>query len=258
MQTMRIDVYLTEQGFAESRQKAKNMLEAGNIFINGEQVRKASFRIPDGEEPVVEVRGEVMPYVSRGGLKLAAALQEFSVRPEGLRAVDFGASTGGFTDCLLQNGAALVYAVDSGRGQLHPKLAADPRVVSMEGFNARNLTLGDIGGVPCDIAVADLSFISQTKIYDAVSDVLKEGGRFISLIKPQFEAGRAYLNKNGIVTDRRVHERVCEMIRAEAFAHGLMCRGMTTSPIEGGDGNREYLALFVKESVKRDETENRE
>ena len=244
---MRIDSYLSAHGYAESRQKAKTMIEAGNIWVDGVQVHKASLLITDNEEHRVEIHGEIMPYVSRGGIKLEAALRIFSVKPAGMAAVDFGASTGGFTDCLLQNGAARVYAVDSGRGQLHPKLASDPRVISMEGFNARNLTLQDIGGVPCDLAVADLSFISQTKIYDAVADVLAPGGIFISLIKPQFEAGRAYLNKNGIVTDRRVHARVCEMIRAEAFAHGLICRGITESPIHGGDGNREYLSVFYRE-----------
>lgn len=244
--SMRADRYLVEQGITESRKKAKDLIEAGNVFACGKQVSKASQLIAEGTE--IELRGEILPYVSRGGLKLQGAFDAFGIEVSGKTAVDFGASTGGFTDCLLQRGAKKVFAVDSGSDQLHPRLRADARVVCMENRNARTLTPDDIGGEKVDLAVCDLSFISQTKIYGAVCAVLAEGGLFISLIKPQFEAGREYLNKHGIVRDERIHERVKNTIADEARRMGLRCLGMTESPITGGDGNREYLALFRKES----------
>lgn len=255
---MRADLYLVSLGIAESRQKAKNLIDAGNVCANGKTVKKASQEIDVASQPSITLIGQIMPYVSRGGLKLEEALKAFSVDVKDMLAIDFGASTGGFTDCLLQNGAKKVISVDSGSDQLHPKLKHDARVVSMENCNARYLTLADIGGEQADIAVCDLSFVSQTKIYDTVRGVLKDGGIFISLIKPQFEAGREYLNKHGIVKDERVRLRVKDFIRDEARRKGLKCLGMTDSPISGGDGNKEYLAIFRKENTTAADTRETE
>lgn len=243
---MRADQYLVFSRKAESRQKAKGMIEGGAVYIGGEKVSKCSENVDETLMPEVEIRGETLKYVSRGGLKLEGAMMAFGLSFEGVTAADIGSSTGGFTDCLLQNGAAKVYAVDSGTNQLHPKLRGDPRVCVMENFNARNLTEEDLGG-KVDLCVCDLSFISQTKVYDAIESVLRPGGLFVSLIKPQFEAGREHLNKHGIVKDVRVHQKVKENIVAEALAHRLRCLGITDSPITGGDGNHEYLALFRRE-----------
>ncbi len=252
---MRADVILVEMGLAESRQKAKGLIEAGNVYFGGAQVKKAAAEIDPARASELELRGETMPYVSRGGYKLEEALRAFSIDVCGLICVDFGASTGGFTDCLLQHGAAKVIAVDSGRDQLHPRLRDDARVTCMENCNARYLTAEAIGGEKADLAVCDLSFISQTKIYAAVNAVLKDGGCFVSLIKPQFEAGREYLNKHGVVRDVRVHERVKQMIRDEAARAGFLCLGMTDSPILGGDGNKEFLAFFKKVENASEKTE---
>ena len=171
-------------------------------------------------------------------------MQVFPMRPDGKVCMDIGASTGGFTDCLLQHGAARVFAVDVGHGQLDAALQGDPRVISMEGTNARLLTSEDFGGEHIDLAVSDLSFISQALIYPAVFRTVSRGGAFISLIKPQFEAGREHLNKNGIVRDRRIHESVIETLFHTAEKAGLYPEALIPSPIAGGDGNREYLALF--------------
>ena len=183
---MRADLYLASNGFCESRSKAAASIEAGCVFVNGKAVTKCSFDIKDAD--AVEIRGEVIPDVSRGGLKLRGAFEAFGVTCSGLTCVDIGASTGGFTDVLLKNGAKKVYAVDCGRGQLHSSLQKDERVVNIEGFNARELSVDTLGQT-CDMAVMDVSFISQTLLHKATSDVLNENGIFISLIKPQFEVG---------------------------------------------------------------------
>ena len=184
-------------------------------------------------------------YVGRGGLKLEKALDVFSVDVTGVCAIDVGASTGGFTDCLLQNGAAKVYAVDSGEGQLAPKLLNDARVVNMEKYNARNLVSTDFPTAP-DLAVMDVSFISQTLILPALSGILKENGVLISLIKPQFEAGRQAIGKNGIVKSEEDRRAAMERVIDAAAACGLACFGLDVSPILGGDGNTEYIAAFRK------------
>ena len=239
---MRIDVYLFENGIAESRSKAQDMIKSGAVYIDGKQVTKPSYDITDGS---VEIKGDLMPYVGRGGLKLEHALDFFGIDVSGLTAADIGASTGGFTDCLLQRGAAKVYAIDSGSGQLHAKLRTDKRVVSMENFNARVLKSVDIGGrVP--LAVMDVSFISQTALYRAVSDILEDNGVLISLIKPQFEVGRQNVGKNGIVKDKKLYQTVINDLRYSASLYGLNMKAYTESPIKGGDGNTEFLALFVK------------
>ena len=244
---MRIDKYLFENGFAQSRQKAKETLEAGLVYIDGKAVTKASYDF-DPEVKKVEVKGRPYVYVSRGGVKLEHALKTFSLSVNGLTAVDIGSSTGGFTDCLLRGGAKKVFAIDSGTDQLHECLRNDGRVVVMENFNARNLN-AEVLGEKVDIAVCDLSFISQKYIYAPVSEILKDNGLFIGLIKPQFEAGREYLTKSGIVRDKKIHRRVIDSLLASAREHGLCCTSLTVSPIQGGDGNTEYLALFEKKDT---------
>ena len=244
---MRADVYLAEKGLCESRSRAKGYIESGMLYVNGVNVKKCSFDVTENDE--VELRGEVLPFVSRGGLKLLGAIEAFSLDVNGLTCVDIGASTGGFTDCLLQHGAKKVYAVDCGRAQLHHSLIADPRVKSIENFNARELTDKTLGE-KCDLAVMDVSFISQTLLHEAVSSVLKDGGTFISLIKPQFEAGRSALSKGGIVKDQRTHISVIRSVTRSANAFGLALTDLIPSPIEGGDGNREYLASFILDGIQ--------
>lgn len=242
---MRLDVYITNKGHAKSRETAQRLIKEGNVKVDGRVLKKVSEQVDENAEHTVEVTNELI-YVSRGGLKLECALDKFSVNVEGLDAVDIGASTGGFTDCLLKRGIASVRCVDVGRSQLDQSIAADCRVRSYEGMNARYLTPCDIGGM-CDLAVCDVSFISLTHIIPAVRGILRDDGRFISLIKPQFEAGRKALDKHGIVRDRNEHIRVIENVIDFAAENKLLCAGLVASPIEGGDGNREYLALFDKD-----------
>lgn len=239
---MRADLYLKERGFAKSRTAATDLISRG-VYVDGEKISKPSQEISDAEHKITV--SEPQKYVSRGGLKLEAALDAFGISPAGMRAVDIGASTGGFTDCLLRRGAKEVVAVDVGHGQLNKTLASDARVTNMEGMNARTLTEEMIGGrVP--LVVTDVSFISQTLIYGAVADILDEGGKFVSLIKPQFEAGRENIGKGGIVKDKKIHISVIEKLISEAKNQGLGVVSVIPSPIRGGDGNTEYLALFEK------------
>lgn len=238
---MRIDKLVHVRGLAKSREAAQRMIKDGNISVDGKIITKPSADVFD--ECEISVIGETLKYVSRGGLKLERALDVFSLDVTGLDCIDVGASTGGFTDCLLQRGAARVHAVDVGRSQLDASLERDARVISYEGVNARYITPDDVGG-KCDMVVCDVSFISQTLILPAISGLLSENGRVVTLIKPQFEAGRANIGKNGIVKNRDVHVEVIERVLDSAEAVGLKCAGLTVSPILGGDGNREYLALF--------------
>ena len=239
---MRIDKYLFENGYAQSRQKAREIIEAGMVYVDKKQITKPSYDL-DPETKEIEVTGKPYEYVSRGGVKLEGALDHFRIDPNGLVAADIGSSTGGFTDCLLRRGAKKVFAIDSGTNQLHESLRNNEKVVVMENFNARSLDLESLGE-KVDIAVCDLSFISQKYIYIPLTKILKDGGLFVSLIKPQFEAGREYLSKNGIVKDKKIHKRVIEALVSEAAGLKLYCRGVITSPVQGGDGNIEYLALF--------------
>jgi 23S rRNA (cytidine1920-2'-O)/16S rRNA (cytidine1409-2'-O)-methyltransferase len=240
---MRADVFLFTHGFAESRSQAAVLIGNG-VYISGKKIPKPSFIIPD-DTPAHAVNIEKkLPFVSRGGLKLESALIAFHLEVAGFCVLDIGASTGGFTDCLLRYGADFVYALDVGHGQLAPSLAADPRVENIEGCNARYMA-PSLFSRHIDMAVTDISFISQKLIYGAVRGLLDDGAPFISLIKPQFEAGRENIGKGGIVKDPRVHERVIRDIRESALASGLAMRGICPSPIAGGDGNREYTALFI-------------
>ena len=244
---MRADVYLFSQGAVKSRKQAKDMIDAGAVSVDGAKVKKASEDIDENVTHEIKVE-KTEKYVSRGGLKLEAALDAFGIDVSGLVALDIGASTGGFTDCLLQRGVSRCVAVDSGHGQLDPGIANDERVTSYEKYNARELS-ADIIPDGADVAVMDVSFISQTLIIERVSRVLKENGVFISLIKPQFEAGRSAIGKGGVV--RSAADREAAVHRVVDFANsvGLVCLALIVSPIKGGDGNTEYLAMFKKEGT---------
>ncbi len=244
---MRADVYLTENGYASSRGRARLMIESGGVTVDGVPIKKPAQEISDGVHTVsVE---DPLRYVSRGGLKLEGALDAFGIDPAGKTALDVGASTGGFTDCLLQRGAVRVYAVDAGEGQLAKKLCDDERVISREHLNARDLTSDDIDGARVDLIVMDVSFISATYIIPRFPALLREGGEAILLVKPQFEVGKAMLGKGGIVKDPAAHryaiERVCDCARSV----GLIPMGLIPSPITGGDGNREFLIRLSMEST---------
>ncbi len=237
---MRLDAYLAASGQARSRTHAQKLIEGGFVTVDGKTVTKVSYLLSDSAPAEVLVTGEPYPFVGRGGLKLEAALTAFSVDVAGLTAVDVGASTGGFTDCLLRCGAKQVFAVDSGWGQLHESLRKDARVVNMEKFNARDLTPAALG-VLCDIAVVDLSFISQTYVLCNIASVLLPGGIYIGLVKPQFECGRAALDHRGIVRDVKMHAAAVRRVAECAASFCLQIEKMIVSPILGGDGNREYL-----------------
>jgi len=243
---MRVDVYLVAAGYVQSRKKAQDLIEAGAVKIDGVSIKKSSAVINEAVEHTVDIE-QVFKYVSRGGMKLEAALDAFKISVNRLKAVDVGASTGGFTDCLLQRGASEVFAVDSGIGQLHDSLRNDLRVHVIERFNARELNENTTEGL-CDIAVADVSFISQTYIISPIASVLKAGGIFVSLIKPQFEAGKSALGKNGIVHNAAYRFLAVKRVVSYAVENGFDCIGLIRSPIEGGDGNKEYLAYFVKKT----------
>ena len=238
---MRLDVFMTENGYCESRKKSSDLIKNMQVYVDGRCVKKPSFDV--SEQANIEIKGDVCAFVGRGGLKLLGAIEAFSLDFQDMICADIGSSTGGFTDCMLQHGAKKVFAIDSGKDQLHPKLRADARVVCMEGVNARYLE-SDMLGEKCDIATMDVSFISQTLLYESTSNILKDGGLFVSLIKPQFEAGREGVGKNGIVKDEKVRQSVIENITNIASRYGFERIGLADSPIYGGDGNKEYLALF--------------
>ncbi len=240
---MRIDSFLVENGFFESRQKAKVAINEGRIKYGGVMVKKASFDADD-KEKVLIIQNDSQEFVGRGGIKLQAALDAFSVNVAEFTAIDIGASTGGFTECLLKSGAKKVYAVDIGHGQLHKSLLSDARVVNLEGVNARELDISYVDGKKVDIAVSDLSFISQKLIIPAVPSVLCDGGLYIVLIKPQFEAGRENIGKGGIVKSEKVRRACRDSVIEFAKDFGFSLMGCIDSPILGGSGNAEYLACF--------------
>jgi len=245
---MRLDVYLTVNGHAASRTQAQELIGGGYVTVNGKILRKASAPIDEDCPPDILVTGRPHPYVGRGGLKLEGALAEFSIDVSGAVCADIGASTGGFTDCLLSHGAARVFAVDSGSDQLAQVLREDSRVVNIEHFNARNLTPETLGCL-CDVAVADLSFISQTYVLRNIGAILKPGGIYIGLIKPQFECGPAALDRRGIVKSAADHAAAIRRVRDAAGEACLDMRRISVSPIKGGDGNREFLCLCIKTEI---------
>ena len=244
---MRLDLYLFQNGIAESRSRAKALIEEGNVLVDGKPGRKPSETVDENGNPRIEIVAE-LPFVSRGGLKLEHALDTFGISVEGMNAIDVGASTGGFTDCLLQRGASRVIAVDSGENQMSARLREDPRVECIEKYNARYMEAEDFSFSP-SLAVMDVSFISQTLILPALSNVLEDGGILVSLIKPQFEVGKKAVGKKGIV--KRAEDRyfAVKQVLACAGVCGLGCFGLTRSPITGGDGNIEFLAAFRKGSA---------
>ena len=242
----RVDVLAYKQGLFETREQAKRGVMAGLVVavLNGERFDKPGEKIPDDTE--LKLKGEKLKYVSRGGLKLEKALQVFDLSVDGATTIDIGASTGGFTDVMLQNGAELVFAVDVGTNQLAWKLRQDPRVVSMEQFNFRYAEKTDFEQEP-SFASIDVSFISLSLILPALHRVLADQGQIVALVKPQFEAGREQIGKNGIIRDAKVHQHVLESVTAMAVEQGFSVFGLDYSPIQGGHGNIEFLVYLKKE-----------
>ncbi|MBE6700966.1 MAG: TlyA family RNA methyltransferase [Ruminococcaceae bacterium] len=238
----RLDVYLVRRSKVSSRELARKLILSECVLIDGKIITKPSHKIE--KEVEIEIKeNELTKYVSRGALKLECALDTFNIDVKGLVAADFGASTGGFTDLLLQRGAKKVYAIENGNNQLHEKLRCDKRVVSLENTNARYIEKGFIP--PVDIVVMDVSFISQTKLYYSTRNVLKKGGSFVSLIKPQFEAGKSALNKRGIIKDPEIYKKVIENVEKEASLFNFKKINCVESSILGGDGNKEFLIHFI-------------
>lgn len=242
----RLDVLLVNRGLAESREKAKAVIMTGNVFVNDQREDKAGQKFP--EEVYIEIRGKKLKFVSRGGYKLDKAIAVFPIELKNRICMDVGSSTGGFTDCMLQNGAAFVYAVDVGTNQLAWKLRQDERVRSMEKTNIRYVTPEDIGEL-VDFVSIDVAFISLTKVLEPVKALMKEGASMVCLIKPQFEAGREKVGKKGVVRDPAVHREVIESIVSYAGSLGFTISGLDFSPIRGPEGNIEYL-LYVKKEDK--------
>ena len=239
----RLDVLLVERGLAESRQKAQAVIMAGHVFVAGRRSDKPGTAVAN--DAAIEVRGAALRYVSRGGLKLEKAMQTWPITLAGKTCADIGASTGGFTDCMLQNGAEKVYAVDVGYGQLDWRLRNDPRVVCLERTNARYLSTQEIPQ-PLDFASIDVSFISLKLIFPALYQLLRQGGEIACLIKPQFEAGREKVGKKGVVRDSAVHLEVLEHFLEHARESHFTVLGVTYSPIRGPEGNIEYLGYLRK------------
>jgi 23S rRNA (cytidine1920-2'-O)/16S rRNA (cytidine1409-2'-O)-methyltransferase len=242
---MRLDLYLYERGYCSSRTEAKTFIEGACVSVNKQTITKPAFDIDENTDFEISVDKSGKKYVSRGGLKLEAALKEFSLSPSGKICIDVGASSGGFTDCLLKNGAERVFAVDSGHGQMNDVIRRDARVRVYEGYNARYMKREDFELVP-SFAVMDVSFISASYILPALYGVLSEEGELVLLVKPQFEMGRAYLSKGGIVKNQKARKMALERVIDAAQSIGFKFISSAVSPIKGGDGNVEFLAHFKK------------
>lgn len=249
----RLDVLLVKKGFAESREKAKAIIMSGNVFVNEQREDKAGSTFPVSADIVV--KGQAMKYVSRGGYKLEKAIEEYGVSVDGKICMDVGSSTGGFTDCMLQNGAKKVYAVDVGTNQLAWKLRTDERVISMEKTNIRYLTPDQIED-SIEFASIDVAFISLTKVLVPVRELLAEQGEVVCLIKPQFEAGREKVGKKGVVRDKSVHIEVIELVTSFARQIGFLPMKLDYSPIKGPEGNIEYLLHIAKTGTEPVEKED--
>lgn len=243
----RLDVLLVKRNLASSREKAKAIIMSGNVFVDGQREDKAGTSF--SEEVQIEVRGHALPYVSRGGLKLEKAMKNFDVSMEGKVCTDVGSSTGGFTDCMLQNGAVKAFAIDVGHGQLDWKLRQDERVVCMEKTNIRYVQPEDLGE-PIDFSSIDVSFISLTKVLLPIRNYLKENGEIVALIKPQFEAGREKVGKKGVVREKSTHIEVIEKVTDYAVSIGFEVAALEFSPIKGPEGNIEYLVHLKKRPEK--------
>ncbi len=242
MQKRRLDNLLIERGIVQSRERAKALILSGEVKVDGKPVNKSGALINEDSE--IELTGKDIPYVSRGGLKLEKAIREFGIAVKDKTAIDVGASTGGFTDCLLQHGAKKVYAIDVGYGQLAWKLRNDPRVIVIERKNIRYLKIDDIGELS-DMATIDVSFISLKLVLPVVKDLLKEKGEIVALIKPQFEVGKGEVGKGGIVKEKEQHDRVISDIKSFASDLGFKVLALTESPIYGQKGNVEFL-IYIK------------
>ena len=243
----RLDVLLVERLYADTRSKAQAIIMSGNVYVNGQKADKAGTSY---EETVdIEVRGAVCPYVSRGGLKLEKALRDFGVKPEGYVCSDSGASTGGFTDCLLQQGAKKVFAIDVGYGQLDWKIRSDERVVVMERTNIRYVTPEDLGE-PLDLSVIDVSFIGLEIVLPTIKNLLKATGQVLCLIKPQFEAGKENVGKKGVVRDPKIHQMVLDNFVSLVDGLGFKILGLTFSPVKGPEGNIEFLGHLSLDDVE--------
>ena len=240
---MRLDRLIAEKSLAPSREQAKKLIEQGLVSVNGKTISKPSYEADESDS--IEVTGRLCRYVGRGGLKLEGALKAFDIDVNGLVCADIGASTGGFTDCMLQNGAQFVYAVDVGHGQLDKKLIADSRVANIEGVNARYIE-PELFDTKPSLITCDLSFISLRLVIDRLIGCLAENGMMIVLIKPQFEVGKSAIGKNGIVKDKKAHTRMLDELSAYFLQAGLVIKKLTYSPIKGGDGNIEYTALLER------------
>lgn len=249
MKKMRLDILMLERGLADTINRARALIMAGQVVVADHTVDKSGQQVATDVD--IRLKGDKHSYVSRGGLKLHEALVRFGINVSGLVAIDIGSSTGGFTDCLLQAGVARVFAVDVGYGQLAWKLQNDPRVVSMERTNIRTVTRDQLDMLP-QLAVIDASFISLSKILPAAVDLITPGGMIIALIKPQFEAGRGEVGKGGIVRDRAVHEKVISDVSTAAVCLGLRVSDLCESPITGADGNREFLILLHKPDIENE------
>lgn len=248
----RLDVLLVEQGYADSRTKAQAVIMSGQVYVNGQKADKPGTSYE--ESVLLEVRGAICPYVSRGGLKLEKALRDFDIKPVGYVCSDSGASTGGFTDCLLQQGAKKVFAIDVGYGQLDWKIRSDPRVVVMERTNVRYVTPEQLGE-PLDLSVIDVSFISLKIVLPVVKTFLKATGQVVCLIKPQFEAGKDKVGKKGVVRDPQTHKEVLDDFIALTKEQEFQILGLTFSPVKGPEGNIEFLAhltLDAKDGIMPD------
>ena len=243
----RLDVLLTEQGYADTRSKAQAIIMSGQVYVNGQKADKPGVSYEETVE--LEVRGAVCPYVSRGGLKLEKALRDFGVKPVGYVCSDSGASTGGFTDCLLQQGAKKVFAIDVGYGQLDWKIRSDERVVVMERTNIRYVTPEDLGE-PLDLSVIDVSFIGLEIVLPTIKNLLKPTGQVLCLIKPQFEAGKENVGKKGVVRDPRIHKMVLDNFVNLVDGLGFKILGLTFSPVKGPEGNIEFLGHLTLDEVE--------
>ena len=243
----RLDVLLTEQGYADTRSKAQAIIMSGQVYVNGQKADKPGVSYEETVE--LEVRGAVCPYVSRGGLKLEKALRDFGVDPTGYVCSDSGASTGGFTDCLLQQGASKVFAIDVGYGQLDWKIRSDPRVVVMERTNIRYVTTQDLGE-KLDLSVVDVSFIGLEIVLPTIKALLKPTGQVLCLIKPQFEAGKENVGKKGVVRDPKIHKMVLDNFVALADQLEFRILGLTFSPVKGPEGNIEFLGHLSLDEVE--------
>ena len=245
----RLDILLVKRGLVQSRERAKTTIMAGQVLVDGKKIDKAGTMVK--EEAEIRLLGNQLPYVSRGGLKLEKAIKEFGVTIAGKVTADIGASTGGFTDCMLQNGAVKVFAIDVGYGQLAWSLRQDERVINMERTNVRNVTPETLGQL-VDLASIDVAFISLEKVMPAVSGMMQEKGEVVALIKPQFEAGKEKVGKKGVVIEPAIHLEVIFNVISFVRKMGLVCKALTYSPVKGPEGNIEYLVWLTKDQEQED------